>query len=65
MACDISKGRLEPCKDVVGGVKNLYFANYEIYTTLVDDVITDISSVNGTPTSAVLYTWEVKGATHL
>ncbi len=65
MACDISKGRLEPCKDVVGGVKNLYFANYEIYTTLVEDVITDISSVNGTPTAAVLYKWEVKGATNL
>ena len=25
MACDLSLGRLEPCKDSVGGLKNLYF----------------------------------------
>ena len=28
MACDISKGRLEACKESVGGIKNLYIANY-------------------------------------
>jgi hypothetical protein len=28
MACDISKGRLEACKEFVGGIKNLYIANY-------------------------------------
>jgi len=65
MACDITLGRLEPCKDSVGGVKNLYFTNWQIYTTEVSDVITDISSVNGTPTAAVLYKYEVKGATNL
>ena len=29
MSCDISAGRTEPCKDAVGGLKNLYFCNYE------------------------------------
>ena len=28
MSCDISAGRLLPCKDSVGGLKNIYFANY-------------------------------------
>lgn len=28
MACDLSKGRLEACKESVGGIKNLYIANY-------------------------------------
>jgi hypothetical protein len=28
MACDITAGRLEPCKDSVGGLKAVYFVNY-------------------------------------
>ena len=28
MACDISKGRLEACKESVGGIKAIYIANY-------------------------------------
>jgi len=28
MACDITLGRLEPCKESVGGLKAVYFANY-------------------------------------
>ena len=30
MACDIAKGRLEECKDQVGGLKAVYFINYQI-----------------------------------
>lgn len=28
MSCDISAGRTLPCKDGIGGIKNVYFANY-------------------------------------
>ena len=28
MACDLSLGRKEPCKDVVGGIKAVYFADF-------------------------------------
>lgn len=28
MACDITSGRTLPCKDGIGGIKNVYFANY-------------------------------------
>lgn len=28
MACDISAGRTLPCRDSVGGLKNVYFINY-------------------------------------
>ena len=28
MSCDISAGRLVPCKDSVGGIKNLFFVDY-------------------------------------
>ena len=29
MACGINLGRKEPCKDVVGGLRNVYFINYD------------------------------------
>jgi len=28
MSCDITSGRTLPCKDGIGGIKNVYFANY-------------------------------------
>jgi len=28
MSCEITKGRALPCKDGIGGIKNVYFANY-------------------------------------
>ena len=38
MACDLSKGRLEACKESVGGIKNLYIANYSdaMYAGMAD-----------------------------
>lgn len=29
MACNLSQGRTEPCKDVIGGIQAVYFINYE------------------------------------
>jgi len=29
MACDISKGRLISCKDAIGGLRKVYFINYD------------------------------------
>src|SRR5210317_1336544 len=57
MACDLTKGRKEPCKDVVGGLRAIYFVDYgELGTvTQTDDEITDLS---GTFTA---YKYELKG----
>ena len=57
MACDLTRGRKEPCKDVVGGIKAVYFTDFgDLGTiTLTDDEITDMS---GTFTA---YKYEVKG----
>lgn len=65
MACDLTLGRKEPCKDSVGGVDKVYFINYDdaflakmTFGTLGDsDVIT---AVTGTPSA---YEYEVKNAT--
>ena len=61
MACDLAIGRIEPCKDSVGGLKNLYFVNYGDLGAITYDVTnTDvIDAVAGTPDA---YKYEIKGA---
>ena len=58
MACLLTLGRKEPCKDVVGGIKSVYFVNFGDLGTIteVDDEITDLS---GTFSA---YKYEVKGS---
>lgn len=57
MACDLTKGRKEPCKDVVGGLRAIYFVDFGDLGTVTqtDDEITDLS---GTFTA---YKYELKG----
>jgi len=60
MACTLTKGRNEPCKDVVGGITSVYFADFG---TLGDPTydLTDtdvIDSFGGTPT---WFEFKVKG----
>tara|TARA_R110000822_G_scaffold29350_1_gene86459 strand:- start:3295 stop:3822 length:528 start_codon:yes stop_codon:yes gene_type:complete len=61
MACDLAIGRVEPCKDSVGGLKNLYFVNYGDLGAISYDVTnTDvIDAIAGTPDA---YKYEIKGA---
>jgi hypothetical protein len=71
MSCDISHGRIEPCKDAVGGLKNLYILNYGLYdetditydtTVGYEDVITGITLTPIAPaTTAYIYKFELKG----
>jgi hypothetical protein len=60
MACDITLGRLEPCKNAVGGLTAAYFVNFGDatgYTYNATD--TDaIDSVSGTPTA---YKYDLRG----
>ena len=64
MACDITHGRLEQCKDVVGGLQAIYILNYGDY-----DPITDVTYTLGTdeisaialPASTPIYKFELKG----
>ena len=45
MACDITNGRIEECKDSVSGLKAVYFINYDDLDP--DDVTYD--TVGGNP----------------
>jgi hypothetical protein len=61
MACDITLGRTEKCKDVIGGLKAVYFANYRSnldvqYNGTDTDVISEVGS--GTLTA---YKYDLKG----
>jgi hypothetical protein len=60
MACDISLGRLEPCKSSNGGLKAVYFVNWGDATGVTYDATdTDaITAVAGTPTA---YKYDLKG----
>jgi hypothetical protein len=60
MSCDISLGRLEPCKTSNGGLKAVYFINYGDATGVTYDATdTDaITAVAGTPTA---YKYDLKG----
>ena len=57
MACEnLSLGRLKPCKDSVGGIKNVYFINYNDMDAITFDVTdTDVISAIGTAVNAYKY----------
>ena len=69
MACDLTLGRKEPCKDVVGGIKNIYFVNYgdlgavqvAASGTTNEDEIINITNSN----TVVAYKYELKGNSSL
>ena len=59
MACDITLGRTEPCKDSVGGINAVYFVNFGDITGITYDGTSDvIDAVTGTPNA---YKYEVRG----
>lgn len=60
MACALTKGRNEPCKDVVGGITAVYFADFGTLGAITYDATdTDvIDSFGGTPT---WFKFDVKG----
>jgi hypothetical protein len=60
MSCTISKGRLEPCSDLVGGINKIYLTNddlSELTYSAADDSVT-----GGTLNSGItFYGYELKG----
>lgn len=50
MSCEITKGRLEPCKDAIGGIDKVIFLNFKEYqiTESLAGIIDDIKEEDGT-----------------
>ncbi len=63
MACDLTLGRKEPCKDVVGGIKNIYFVDFGDLTLTFDATDTDV--IESVGTTVANYKYEVKGNSSL
>ena len=65
MSCDLTLGRKEPCKDVVGGLKNVYFVEFGGLgtVTLTNDEITNLTgtTIGGTANSLTAFKYELKG----
>ena len=60
MACDITLGRTEPCKDSVGGINAVYFVNFGDITS-IDYDSTDVDVIDGVQGSPSAYKYEVRG----
>ena len=60
MACDLNIGRAVGCKDVVGGIKSVYFVDFGDFGTIAYDATnTDaIETIAGSPTA---FQYDVKG----
>lgn len=63
MSCDITRGRLEPCKDGVGGLKAVYFVNKgDIDLTAVTYDITDTDVITSAGAAINSYKFDIRGA---
>ena len=63
MSCDITRGRLEPCKDGVGGLKAVYFVNKgDIDLTVVTYDVTDTDVITSAGTAVDAYKFDIRGA---
>lgn len=66
MTCVLTKGRLLPCKDSIGGIKKVFFINSGFATVEdTDDIITDINDGAGTPAAITVYQYDVKDTSNL
>ena len=63
MACDITLGRNEPCKDSVGGLRNVFIQNFSrTYTgSLVGGTGSLSDTINGGFSGSTVYNYELKG----
>ena len=58
MSCNISLGRLEGCKDQVGGLNAIYFINFDDATYTIDSSTEEASVVETTPNA---YKYDLRG----
>jgi hypothetical protein len=65
MSCDISAGRTLPCKDSVGGLKNVYFINYDSAVSITEETDGTVDSATSWSATADVFKYELKGNSSL
>lgn len=58
--CDLANGRLEVCKDAVGGIDAVYFVNFNDYTSITYDSV-NVDVIDSVAGVSSLYKYELKG----
>jgi hypothetical protein len=58
MACNLSAGRQEVCKESIGGIQGVYFVNYTT-GSFTKNVSGEVTAV---PSGSVLYFYQLKGS---
>lgn len=61
MACDLTNGRKEVCKDAVGGLDAIYFINYGIEADDVTYNVTNTDVIDTVERVTSIYKYELKG----
>jgi len=62
MSCQLANGRLEVCKDAVGGIDAVYFINYADYAVTTDvTYVATTDTIDTVANVASLYKYELKG----
>ena len=61
MPCSIAKGRVLPCKSAVGGLKNIYFSNYDADIA----ALTPAAGVITFDATETFYKYQIKGNSSL
>ena len=60
MSCDISRGRIEPCKDSVGGLNAVYLINKQDLTVTYN--VTDTDVIDSLGTAIPAFKFDIKGS---
>jgi hypothetical protein len=63
MACNISTGRQEVCKESIGGIQGVYFINYTTASFATPSAMTTDPQglITALPTGSTLYYYQLKG----
>ncbi len=61
MSCDVTLGRIEPCKSSVAGLKAVYFVNYGDTGLDVTFDVTDTDVIDSLGTAVAAYKYDLKG----
>lgn len=65
MACNVTAGRVLPCKSAFGGIKSVFFADFPVEATLETSDPATLNEVTGFTGSPVWYQYEIKGNSSL
>jgi len=60
MACNLSAGRLEPCKDSIGGIASVYFLDYTGSLAIATNGESD-ALIESLPAGLTVYEYDLKG----